>query len=185
MILHWVCPISPADNTDLCIQRGGGLESAAQEGAYRTRGTQARQSSSLALLSKYSNHHEEKAIPFCIQQYLASADPQRSLFFSSTVWAAVKGGALEGRGSSPSDFPTCPPNTASHTETEQWGGEPGTGQMGPRGPSCASCDNVTWQRWDHQERKKKQKQKTLISDRMPLFRPYIAKAEKNPFQMSI
>lgn len=34
-----------------------------------------------------------------------------------------RGGALAGKGSGPSDFPTCPPSTASHThtDTEQWG----------------------------------------------------------------
>lgn len=53
------------DNTALWIQGGEARRASASLGrGNRTRSTQTRQRSSLASLSKYSNDHYEKAMPF-------------------------------------------------------------------------------------------------------------------------
>lgn len=82
------CP-AQKQTIPIYIFREAGLSSASQERAHRTWGTQTRQWSSLASLSKYSNDHKKKAIPFWTQQYfLASEGSHRSLFSGCSVWAA-------------------------------------------------------------------------------------------------
>lgn len=89
MILPLLPPISP-QTILLYASREARRASASLGRGHVTWSTQTRQWSSLASLSKYSNDHYEKAIPFWIQQYSsASEGSHRSLFLSCSMWAAL------------------------------------------------------------------------------------------------
>lgn len=149
MTPHWVCPspqrtiptyVFKEERTRFCCP-GRGL----QNMRYTSQAIEW-----LGFIVKIFKSSQRESHAFLHSTILGLGRAAEALILQlRSMSSSERGGALAGKGSGPSDFPTCPPSTASHThtDTEQWGGgtRPGTGPTGSRGQSCAP-GRVTWQR---------------------------------------
>lgn len=107
-------PISPVDNTDLCIQRAGCSLLLPRKELTETE--VHKPGSRVAWLHCQNIQIIKKRKPFL--SAFNNTWPQRThTAYSSATQCEPGRGALTGRGSSPSAFPPAPPSTTSHTHT--------------------------------------------------------------------